>query len=117
MRTINLISCFRYCRLCSVSAIIHAVTRVTTSFYDELTDLLDRRVYLFCVIIITNLHDATAVIAQTKPVHENDFSFLCYYHYLLITYSLTYTSHSHTPDTMSDFSLTGVLIVNVVTQT
>ena len=36
--TIHLISCFCYCHLCCVSAIIHDVM----SFYDELTDLLDR---------------------------------------------------------------------------
>ena len=49
VRTINLISCFSYCRLCYVSAIIHAVT---TSFYDELTDLLDRLAVLILLILL-----------------------------------------------------------------
>jgi len=45
----HLISCFCYCRLCCVSAIIHAVT---TSFYDELTDLLDRLAILILLILL-----------------------------------------------------------------
>jgi len=47
--TINLISSFCYCLHCCVSAIIHAVT---TSFYDELTDLLDRLEVLILLILL-----------------------------------------------------------------
>ena len=49
VHTINLISCFCYCRLCCVSAITHAVT---TSFYNELTDLLDCLAVLIQIILL-----------------------------------------------------------------